>query len=239
MIKKEKGIVLSGIDYSDSSRIIRIFTEKSGIVSLVAKGVRKPKSRLRGNVESLSYIEFTYYEKEKRELGVLKEANIIEPFLQVKEDLRLLNIAYGIGFILQHIPHSYRSIFRIALKSLEVLEKKKSEEVVFYFLLYLYKSEGVFPEIKKCVVCGNKNTEFLSLKEGGLKCRNCYSEGDIMLGEWYEIFKCVLKGKLSNCTHYSKKEKEKLLQILIDYGVYHLGDWVTRLRNILPSFNSA
>jgi len=239
MIKKEKGIVLTGIDYSNSSRIIRIFTEKSGVVSLIAKGIRKPKSRLRGNAESLSFIEFTYYEKERRELGVLKEANIIEPFLQIKEDLQLLNIAYGICFILQHIPHSHRSIFRIALRSLEVLEKKKSKEVIFYFLLYLYKSEGIFPEIKKCVVCGNKDTGFLSIKEGGLKCRNCYTEGDIMLGKWYDIFKCILKGRLSNCTPYSDKEKEKLLQILIDYGVYHLGDWVAHLRNILPSFNSA
>ena len=47
MIKKITGIVVSGVCYKESSKIINILTENEGIIGVLAKGCRSYKSKIR------------------------------------------------------------------------------------------------------------------------------------------------------------------------------------------------
>jgi DNA repair protein RecO len=55
-----KGIVLSRRDYQEADRILSVLTPDNGKVSLIAKGVRKPKSKLAGGIELFSVSQLTY-----------------------------------------------------------------------------------------------------------------------------------------------------------------------------------
>ena len=48
------GIVLSRVNYGEADRIIKLLTPEAGKLSLMARGVRKPKSKLAGGIELFS-----------------------------------------------------------------------------------------------------------------------------------------------------------------------------------------
>src|ERR671913_416199 len=47
-VYKSKGIVLRSIRYSEADRILDIYTRDAGLISAIAKGIRRTKSRFRG-----------------------------------------------------------------------------------------------------------------------------------------------------------------------------------------------
>jgi DNA repair protein RecO (recombination protein O) len=55
-----RGIVLSRRDYQEADRILHVLTPDNGRVSLIAKGVRRPKSKMAGGIELFTINELTY-----------------------------------------------------------------------------------------------------------------------------------------------------------------------------------
>ena len=54
------GIVLTRVDYGEADRIITVLTPDVGKLTLIAKGVRRVKSKLAGGIELFSVSEITY-----------------------------------------------------------------------------------------------------------------------------------------------------------------------------------
>ena len=55
MIKKVEGIVVSEIDYKESSKIINILTKDNGLIGIIARGTKQIKSKLSGVASKLVY----------------------------------------------------------------------------------------------------------------------------------------------------------------------------------------
>ncbi len=49
MLHKTRGIIFKTTDYSESSVIVQIFTEKFGLQSYMINGVKKPRAKIRQN----------------------------------------------------------------------------------------------------------------------------------------------------------------------------------------------
>ena len=60
-----KGIILKEVNYSDSSKILKVLTEEYGLISILSKGCRNLKSKLRGVSRKLIYGKFNVYYKEQ------------------------------------------------------------------------------------------------------------------------------------------------------------------------------
>ncbi|NTW99752.1 MAG: DNA repair protein RecO, partial [Geobacteraceae bacterium] len=70
-----RGIVLHSMDYSETSIIVRVYTEQLGLQSYIVKGVRKKGARLKRNLFSpLSVLKLVANHKEGEGLRVLREA---------------------------------------------------------------------------------------------------------------------------------------------------------------------
>lgn len=54
------GIVLNRVEYGEADRIITVLTPDAGKLALMAKGVRRVKSKLAGGIELFSVSEITY-----------------------------------------------------------------------------------------------------------------------------------------------------------------------------------
>ena len=96
-ITKVKGIIISENNYSETSKLLNIFTKEYGIIGVIAKGAKRLKSPLRSVTSKLTYAEFQINYKEGK-LSNLICADVINPFTQIKKDL--LKISYA-SFLLE------------------------------------------------------------------------------------------------------------------------------------------
>ena len=62
---KVEGIVISETNYSESSKILKVLTDEYGVISVMSKGCRNLKSKLRGVSSKFSYGTFHLHYKEK------------------------------------------------------------------------------------------------------------------------------------------------------------------------------
>jgi len=116
-----QGIVLARRNYSEADRILIVFSEKYGKLSLLAKGVRRPKSRKRAHIEIFNRINFSA--ARGRGLDIITEAEVIDAFADVKKDLKKVTVAY---FFMESVERVTR-------------EGEKHEEIYNYLKSYLEK----------------------------------------------------------------------------------------------------
>jgi recombinational DNA repair protein (RecF pathway) len=87
------GIVLRRINYNEADRIITYITPDKGKISLIAKGVRRPKSKLAGSIELFGESQITYIPG-KGDISNLVSARLINNFGNIVKDLELTTTAY-------------------------------------------------------------------------------------------------------------------------------------------------
>ena len=92
-VYRSKGIVLRSIRYGEADRILDLYTRDAGLVSIIAKGIRRTKSRFGGRLEPLSCVDFLAYEG--RTLDTVTQVEVLRSFQGVREDLKRLDAAGG------------------------------------------------------------------------------------------------------------------------------------------------
>lgn len=94
MQNKVKGVVLKTMDLKEKDRIMWLFTEELGRISVACKGLKSPKSRYQSLVMPLVYGDFVLFKG--KSMFSLNEGAIITSFSGLREDLVLLT--YGTYF---------------------------------------------------------------------------------------------------------------------------------------------
>lgn len=89
---KTEGIVVKRKNFGEADRILTIFTKKNGKIKIKAIGVRKINSRRSPHVELLNYSLLTLYKGHN--LPILTEAQTINSFQKIKNDLTKIGFAY-------------------------------------------------------------------------------------------------------------------------------------------------
>lgn len=87
-----EGIVLARKNYSEADRILVVFSKEYGKLSLLAKGVRRLKSRKRAHIEIFNRVKFSSYHA--KGLDLMTEAEVVDSFSDIKNDLRKVAVAY-------------------------------------------------------------------------------------------------------------------------------------------------
>jgi DNA repair protein RecO (recombination protein O) len=101
MLLTTKGIVLHSLKYSETSIIVRIYTEATGLQSYLFKGIRSPRSRTKpGLFQPLTLLELVAYHKPKTTLHTAKEVRLAQPYLSIPFDIRKSSIALFINELL-------------------------------------------------------------------------------------------------------------------------------------------
>ena len=87
---RTKAIVLKRTNYGEADRILQLLTPE-GKKSVMAKGVRREKSKLAGGIELFSVSEVVIHEG-KGELGILTSAKLLEHYDAFVGDVELLDL---------------------------------------------------------------------------------------------------------------------------------------------------
>lgn len=88
-----EAIVLSRVDYGEADRILTILTPQAGKLRLMAKGVRRVKSKLAGGVELFSTATLTYIQG-KGEVGTLISSRLNVHYGRIVEDIDRTMLGY-------------------------------------------------------------------------------------------------------------------------------------------------
>ncbi len=89
------GIVLRRVDYGEADRIVSVLTHDQGKVTLFAKGVRKPKSKLAGGIELFSVNDLTFIPG-KGSMVTLVSSRLLEHFGHIIHDYDRMMYAYAL-----------------------------------------------------------------------------------------------------------------------------------------------
>ena len=172
------GIVLRRIDLGEKDRILTVYTRELGKVSCVAKGSRRPGSKLGGASEPFTYSKM--FLSRGRDLDILTQADIKESFPNVKADVR--TVAYGV-YMLELVSHFVDErqpnpdLFDTLLSSMYVLESGTDPEIATrHFELNVVSILGYEPQVDACVRCGKaigRQKVAFSPSRGGLVCAKC------------------------------------------------------------------
>ena len=171
---KDTVIVLKSVNYSEADKVLTVLGKYTGKFSLFAKGIRKINSKNRGNMQTLSISDISFYEG--RGLPVLTESQLIfSSDIDVVKDRigdikRILDM---ISKIMQEGDPNVK-IFNM----LESLCKKNFDiESVNRFRLIFLKEMGYLGDFSLCSVCESKSDlEYIDLISFALLCKNCYSK---------------------------------------------------------------
>ena len=90
-----KGIVLARTDFQEADRILTLLTPDHGKLRMIAKGVRRPRSKLAGGIELLSVSDISVLPG-RGELGTLVSTRLITHYGQIVTDLHRTMLAYDI-----------------------------------------------------------------------------------------------------------------------------------------------
>jgi DNA repair protein RecO (recombination protein O) len=85
-------IVLRRINYGEADRILTLLTRDYGKLALIAKGVRKEKSKLAGGIELMSESDISFI-KGKGDVGTLVSTQLVRHFGNIHIDMDRMNIA--------------------------------------------------------------------------------------------------------------------------------------------------
>lgn len=176
MIKKIEGIVVSEVDYKESSKIINIFSPTEGVIGILARGTKKIKSNLSGVTSKLTYGYFHVNYKDNG-LSSLIEVDVIDSFKNIRKNIDLISYA---NYILELCSMVYKhdnnlEIYDLLIAGLKKIDEGYDYEVITNILeLKLLVYLGIKPVIDNCVNCGsNVDIVTISSYKGGYLCKNC------------------------------------------------------------------
>jgi DNA repair protein RecO (recombination protein O) len=177
-----EGVVIRQSDLGEADRIVTIFTQDLGKVRLVAKGARRPKSRIGGHLGLLYQVSFSA--AHGRSLDVVSEAQTQQTFSVLSQDLERLSQAVYMcelldAFTAERSPNY--ALYRLAISSLGWLESDNDPWLlVRFFEAQLLDLSGFRPEITRCVECRTElepGDHIFDIGSGGILCPDCRSHG--------------------------------------------------------------
>jgi DNA repair protein RecO (recombination protein O) len=178
-------VILKRMDLGEADRIVTLFSRDVGKIRAVAKGVRRTTSRSAGHLEpfTLSDVMFAV----GRELDVISQADTLQAFRAVREDLVLTTHAYYLAEMVDLLTEDRmenREVFDVLVDGLRDLDsavaspdaEAMTKLVLIVFHMRLLEALGYRPELRECVTCRatiQPDRNQFSALLGGVVCPGC------------------------------------------------------------------
>lgn len=85
--ERSEAIVVRGVDFSETSRIVTFLTPARGKMACMAAGIKRANSPIAGALDTFNRLEIVFYWKDGRSVQKLAEAVVLHRFPGLKSDL--------------------------------------------------------------------------------------------------------------------------------------------------------
>ena len=154
-VYKANALVLKRIPLGESDKIITLFTREYGKLNAVAKGSRKPTSRLAGASEPLSLFKGLF--AEGKSLDLLTQCEVRESFPLIRADFDLFLRATYACELLERVTTERDAApesFDLLVTTLQILQRARDADAVIHaYELQLTQQVGYEPILDVCVRC--------------------------------------------------------------------------------------
>lgn len=170
----------------EADKIVRILSEKEGIIDAVAKGIRRTKSKFGGRLEPFTYSDLHLYQG--RNLDIILQAETINSFKLIRADLRKVALAsISCDLILRsQVEKGSERALNLLLFFLSELERAKDrlKILLLIFEARLLSLLGYQPILDVCCLCGSplEGRRFsFDFGGGGVVCGSCRPTATVSL----------------------------------------------------------
>lgn len=175
--------MLGSAAYGESSRLLHLFCENEGKISLIARGISARKSKTATAAEAFNLVQITYSMKEGASLGQLNAIEIEEVYAGLRANLMSYALAnYWCEILSASLQPRLRAqaIFRLSEEFLENLEGAEPvfDSLTTRLFLHLLDLLGYAVDFGHCGACmQNRRVEAIDLAHGYGVCRECIQPG--------------------------------------------------------------
>jgi len=170
------GIILKRRDFGEADRMLTVFTPSHGKIDVLAKGARKLTSTKMGHVELFTRVDLLI--NAGREFGIVSQAEMIEGFQPLREDLtRGAYAAFAAELLDRFVEQGEeepRALYTLLDETLtRIAHEPDPRLAVIFYEVHLLGYVGYRPEVQECVI-GHEPIEpqdqVFSFSDGGVIC---------------------------------------------------------------------
>jgi len=189
-LEKAEAIVIRLADFSESSRVVTLFSREFGKFSALAKGAKRLNGPFDAAIDVLSMCRVVFIRKSSGSLDLLTEARLVTRFQPSGTDLTSLYGGYYVADLLNGLTEEYDQapeIYDLAASTLNDLaaDHQDSLAAVVEFEIGILRFSGLMGSLSECTVCGEpvatsgpatsgRSNQFAHwVSQGGLICSGC------------------------------------------------------------------
>jgi DNA repair protein RecO (recombination protein O) len=181
MLFSDRGVVLKTTDVGEKDKILTLYTENHGVLSVYSSGSRVVKSKLLAASDLFCFAEFVIYTKDEKQYSI-REAQLINCFYNVRMDLSSMALGNYICEIARvtgtsDVPDPL--FLRLLLNSLYAIDSRKYPlaKIKAAFEIRTVSILGFCPDMAGCFQCGMEDdSTVLDVMDGKLVCSKCRKE---------------------------------------------------------------
>ncbi len=148
-------IVLSRFDLGEADRVLTLITPAGGKLKVIAKGIRKPTSRLGGSLEP--FAELTVALARGRTFDIVTQVSVGHAWLRLRDDLESTATAWYLAELADRSleeRHAAEPLYSLLRRAYELLDAGMAPgRVARWYEMHLLDELGVRPEVDRCVEC--------------------------------------------------------------------------------------
>jgi len=232
MLVETLGIVVNSRKYSDSSKIIHVFTKEHGMVSLIAKGAFSKSNRFGGSLEPFTLGMYYFNKKTTQSLYTLSKSEIVDTFMPIRNSMvhtaTALCMVETIKLILEE-EQSNHKLWDFALLGMKLLEKAECnpQNILIRFLLRCSSAIGYKLKLNLNLENLNINEVSFSLSEDTFYQHNTNYESNIIKlnSESLIILQSIANSEPENIEEINMDIKifTELYNFICRYMSFHIG----------------
>lgn len=153
-------LCLRKIDFSETSQILTLLTDKVGTAGAIAKGAKREKSSVGGPLDLMCLYQVVLYDRTKRgTLSILAQAELIDFFAPARSTYSAFRAAERIRELLLSVEVPAQdgpTVLLLTVKAMRGLGVGRDSETMARFAWALLRAQGVEPEVTRCIASGRE-----------------------------------------------------------------------------------
>src|SRR5215472_5741937 len=152
---RDRAVVLRKLDYGEADRIFTLLTRTHGKVGAIAKGVRRPESKLGPSLELYGHVD-VLLAKGRGELDVVAQVQRL-PGYRIEGEMERMAHAALIAELAERVcedRHPVDGVYELTIASLDSLARETDpRRASAWFLMSALDLLGYAPQLQSCASC--------------------------------------------------------------------------------------
>lgn len=192
-----EAVVLRTLRYGEADVIAHVLTRHAGRRGVIAKGARKPRSRLGARLEPFLAVDLQLVEG-RSDLAVVRAVQVVAGHEHLRSSWRAQQVGASALDLVSRLTEEHQpseQLYHLLRNFLDLLDStagragphaaaddRRGSSLLVAFELKLLHVIGIAPQLGACVRCGDEVALVaFSAPDGGVVCAGCRTGGDVLL----------------------------------------------------------